>query len=109
MEKRGYLLIEMVVAIAFFALATLFIAYIQGRIITFHNQATAYLIATTIAHRTLVSLQHAIPRKVTERGFDLQIDRWHDPEVPFTAYTITVSWRVPYPAKVILYGGNLHE
>lgn len=111
MKKRGYLLVEMMVAIAILAMAALIMASIQARIAGWHAEAKQYMVATNIAQRTLTGLQQAIPWVNEKNGFDVTIDSWTQPGVPFTAYTITVSFLTPrgITKSVIIGGGNFHE
>ncbi len=110
MKKRGYLLVEMMIAITTLAMTALIMANIQARIAGWHIEAEQYLVATNIAQRTLMGLQQAMPWTYAKNDFGVRIATWTEPAIPFTAYTITVSFVTPrgITREVVIGGGRCH-
>lgn len=112
MKRCGYLLIEMLIALAIISVVSLIVAYMQVSIIQWHKEAEQYAQALNYAHHALALLQQGKPVPPLNNGFTLAIDsRSINPGIPFTLHEVTVSFKTPraIQKKISLTGGALNE
>lgn len=109
MKKRGYLLIEMVVALAMILMVLHIVAGIQVQIAAWHHEATQYMIATTLAQRVLIGLQQKIPWHHTVQGFEITVHSYTvQPTISCMMHEITISFQTSRGTKeVVITGGSL--
>ena len=110
-KQAGYLLIEMIIALAIVATMSIILACIHVSMIHWHKQAVQYATATNLALTTLALLQNQKTKPPLANGFTIKIDsKAIDPSIPFMLHTITVSFKTPYGREkhVTITGGALH-
>src|SRR5690348_6585133 len=92
-RRDGYLLIEMIIALAIVATMSIILASMNASIINWHKQAAQYATATNLAMTTLALLQNKKAKPAIADEFNITIDsKIIDQSVPFILHTITVSF-----------------
>lgn len=109
-KNRGFLLIELLIALAAVAVFSASVAFIQAQAWGWQREAQRYFQAVTLAAEVLEQAQrdsrmlHTVAKP---EGMEVTttIERW-DSRVPFSLVTVCVSWKSGMrPAQVIITGG----
>ena len=112
MHKKGYLLIEIMVALALVTAGALTLAALHVNIVQWYAKAEQYLHATTIAQEALAYAQHGSAYTSPSSTFNVThaLSR-PSVDLPFSLYTVTVSFTTINGGiqKIVLQGGLLHE
>lgn len=109
-KRHGYLLIEMIVALAIVATMSMIIASMHSSIINWHKQATLHAAATNLALTTLSFLQNDKKTVPSVKGFTItHSSQKPDSAVPFILHTATVTFKTPWgiEKKVSITAGAL--
>ena len=111
MNRPGYLLIEMIIALAIVVITTIAIARIEAVIMQSHVQAYRIINAVNVAQNVLARLQDGdeIERITHEFDeFEVAIDSYKpDQSIPFIGHQVTVSFEAPAGTrKIIIEGGT---
>ncbi len=110
MKRRGYLLLEMMIALAIVVTSVAIIATIEASIARWHRYATHYLMATILAQKIVAYTQEGKPYEHHSADFTVQVEKASlSAAVPYTLHTITISFDTPPPGgRVVMVGGSLH-
>lgn len=110
-RRAGYLLIEIVIALAIAVTMSTIVAFMHATVMRWQQQATQQMIATNLAISALSSLQSHQNKYPTMPGFTINTKIENpDPSIPFGLATITVQFKNPQGVmkQVTLTGGVLH-
>lgn len=102
-KQAGYLLIEMIIALATVLIFSLIVAYMHALMIDLQMQADRYNHALNLAQNALSHLQveKPIPTQ-SDNGFTIATKSWQpDPHVPFILHSATVSFELHNQKKEI--------
>lgn len=108
MKHAGYLLVEMIIALATLLTFGLIVSSIHASIVSRHLQAEKYSHALDLAQNAIVCLQNSQSvNSFEDDGYRVTIvSERINPAVPFLLHTVTVSfWVYHDEKKIILYGG----
>ncbi len=111
MRRSGFLLIEMIIALATIAVMSLIIAHIQVCIMQWHKEAEQHLMATNLAQLTLAKLQKS-EEVMQPDHFRVQVHSYKiRAQVPFIAHSVTISFKTSrgITKEITIDGGSLDE
>lgn len=115
-QERGFLLIEMMIALAAVAIFSGMVAYLQGQSWSWRHDARCYLEATTLAAAYFEHAQRDISSiEVLNKNSNFTVNtRLEKPDetIPFQLLTVTLSWRTARGIKqeISITGGIVtHE
>lgn len=106
---RGFLLIELLIALCSIALFSIAIAFMQGLSSSLKKDTLDTLKAVSYAEKTMEQLYENPAYAVSKQdAFSIEINRTHPfPDIPYTMASVTVSWKNSSNTmkKVNLHGG----
>lgn len=106
-KRPGYLLVELMIAVATIALCTIIAAYTQAHIAAIHKEAEQYLQAVNIAvaHLEHNTISHDSTYKLETTRTRIKQD------VPYSQISVKVSWKTPkgVAKHIVIHGGNIDD
>jgi hypothetical protein len=92
-EKKGFVIIEGMIALATLVIFSLVIMTIRSHIAVWHTEAQHYLQAVSIANRTFerITIEQSIPNTVGR--FDITTSIKKDTKIPYKHIHVAVHWK----------------
>ncbi len=107
-KRSGYLLIELMVAVATIALCSVMAAYMQAHIAIIHKEAEQYLQAVNLAstqlmHNNTIVQDDAYTIEITKSKLDTSI--------AYKQIMVTISWNSPkgISKQIVIHGGGIDD
>ena len=106
-NRSGYLLIELMIAVATIATCSVMLAYLQVHISMLHKEAEQYLQAVNYAHAAFEGSAES-----SRNGFTVQKSMQKiKNDIPYSQVTVTVSWKTPrgVAKQIAIHGGQIED